>query len=224
MGGRVRIRPGECVDGVLLRVRPFLPPAGEGGSRRSPARRMTEEGEPDRLQTVQSFAYSHGCGHFCIAVPSRSPSPVALAGDALPRWGREWAADAPKTMKTSPQLRGRRDAAPYRTVRARPFLPPAGEGGSRRSPARRMTEEGEPDRLQTVKLFAYSLRLRSFLHCGPVTFSLSGRPCGRHPPPLGEGMGCGCAPGIAKTGCCCRKGQAPSLQGAAQRSTKPTFL
>ena len=24
---------------------------------------------------------------------------------------------------------------------------------------------------------------------GPVTFSLSGRPCGRHPPPLGEGTG-----------------------------------
>ena len=140
----------------MLRARPFLPPAGEGGSRRSPARRMTEEGEPDRLQAVKSFAYSPGCGHFCIAVPSRSPSPVALAGDTLPRWGREWAADAPKTMKTSPQLRGRRDAAPYRAVRARPFLPPAGEGGIRRSPARRMTEEGEPDRLQAVKSFAYS--------------------------------------------------------------------
>ena len=53
----------------------------------------------------------------------------------------------------------------------------------------RMTEEGERDRQQTVKTFAHSPRLRSFSHCGPVTFSLSGRPCGRHPPPLGEGRG-----------------------------------
>ena len=74
----------------LRAFRPFLPPAGEGGVRRSPARRMTEEGEPDRLHTVKSFTYSHGCGHFHIAVPSRSPSPVALVGDTLPRWGREW--------------------------------------------------------------------------------------------------------------------------------------
>ena len=36
----------------------FLPPAGEGGIRRSPARRMTEEGEPDRQQTAKSFAYA----------------------------------------------------------------------------------------------------------------------------------------------------------------------
>ncbi len=70
-----------------------------------------------------------------------------------------------------------------------PFLPPAGEGGIRRSPARRMTEEGEPDRQRAVKSFAYSPRLRSFPRRGPATFSLSCRPCGRHPPPLGEGMG-----------------------------------
>ena len=40
------------------RFPPFLPPAGEGGIRRSPARRMTEEGEPDRQQTAKSFAYA----------------------------------------------------------------------------------------------------------------------------------------------------------------------
>ena len=74
-------------------------------------------------------------------------------------------------------------------IRSRPFLPPAGEGGSRRSPARRMTEEGEPHRLRAVKSLHTPLRLRSFPHCGPVMFSLSGRPCGRHPPPLGEGRG-----------------------------------
>ena len=68
---------------------PFLPPAGEGGIRRSPARRMTEEGEPNRQQTVQSFAHPHSCVHFRIAIPSRSPSPVALVGDTLPRWGRD---------------------------------------------------------------------------------------------------------------------------------------
>ena len=69
---------------------PFLPPAGEGGIRRSPARRMTEEGEPHRLQTVKSFVHPHGCGHFHVALPPRSPSPVALVGDTLPRWGRDW--------------------------------------------------------------------------------------------------------------------------------------
>ena len=73
-----------------IRSRPFLPPAGEGGIRRSPARRMTEEGEPDRLRTVKSFVYPTGFGHFYIAVPPRSPAPVALVGDTLPRWGREW--------------------------------------------------------------------------------------------------------------------------------------
>ena len=41
------------------------------------------------MQTVKTFAYLHGCGHFHIAVPQRSPSPVALVGDTLPRWGRE---------------------------------------------------------------------------------------------------------------------------------------
>ena len=82
-----------------------------------------------------------------------------------------------------------RTPPPTRPLRVPHFLPPAGEGGIRRSPARRMTEEGEPDRLQTVQSFAYFPPLRSFPHCGPVTFSLSGRPCGRHPPPLGEGRG-----------------------------------
>ena len=72
-----------------LRVRPFLPPAGEGGIRRSPARRMTEEGERDRQQTVKSFAYPHPCNHFHSALPPRSPSPAALVGGTLPRRGRE---------------------------------------------------------------------------------------------------------------------------------------
>ena len=58
-----------------------------------------------------------------------------------------------------------------------PFLPPAGEGGIRRSPARRMTEEGESHRQQTVKSLLFPL-LRSFLHCGPAAFSLSCRPLG----------------------------------------------
>ena len=82
-----------------------------------------------------------------------------------------------------------RTPPPTRPLRVPHFLPPAGEGGIRRSPARRMTEEGEPDRLQTVQSFAYFPPLRSFPHRGSVTFSLSGRPCGRHPPPLGEGRG-----------------------------------
>ena len=67
----------------------FLPPAGEGGIRRSPARRMTEEGEPHRLQTVKPLLFPAAGGHFHSAVPSRSPSPVALVGDTLPRWGRD---------------------------------------------------------------------------------------------------------------------------------------
>ena len=87
-----------------MRSSHFLPPAGEGGSRRSPARRMTEEGEPDRLLTVKSFAYTHSCGHFYIAVPSRSPSPVALVGDTLPRWGREWVS-APWTTAKDRRIR-----------------------------------------------------------------------------------------------------------------------
>ena len=84
------------------------------------------------------------------------------------------------------------DAGPYScaaTNARHPFLPPAGEGGIRRSPARRMTEEGERDRLLTVKIVDLLPRLRSFPRRGPATFSLSCRPCGRHPPPLGEGMG-----------------------------------
>ena len=89
--------------------------------------------------------------------------------------------------------RGRRPDAPaaapkasshVRRIRSRLFLPPAGEGGIRRSPARRMTEEGERDRQQTVNV-RIPPRLRSFPHGGPAAFSLSGRPCGRHPPPLG---------------------------------------
>ncbi|MBQ2619054.1 MAG: hypothetical protein IJG08_06180, partial [Oscillospiraceae bacterium] len=51
-----------------------------------------------------------------------------------------------------------------------------------------MTEEGEPDRQQTAKPFAHPPHLRSFPHHAPATFSLSGRPCGRHPPPLGIGV------------------------------------
>ena len=93
-------------------------------------------------------------------------------------------------LKISPLLPGRRDAGPYKAAaRSPPILPPAGEGGIRRSPARRMTEEGERDRLQTVKIVDLLPRLRSFPRRGPATFSLSCRPCGRHPPPRGEGRG-----------------------------------
>ena len=50
---------------------PSLPPAGEGGSRRSPARRLTDEGEAETIAEDPLF----------------SPSPVSCA-DILPRWGR----------------------------------------------------------------------------------------------------------------------------------------
>ena len=87
--GRFRQQPPKKSRNVRrIRSRHFLPPAGEGGIRRSPAR-MTEEGERDRQQTVKPFSYLHGCGHFHIAVPPRSPSPAALVGGTLPRWGRE---------------------------------------------------------------------------------------------------------------------------------------
>ena len=77
----------------------FLPPAGEGGIRRSPARRMTEEGEPYRLLTAKSDAFLTAACHFHGAVPSSSPSPAALVGGTLPRWGRErTAADAPDVV------------------------------------------------------------------------------------------------------------------------------
>ena len=124
-----------------LRVRPFLPPAGEGGIRRSPARRMTEEGERDRQQTGKSFAYAHGCDHFHIAVPSRSPSPAALVGGTLPRWGREgvrglWMISKVRRICNRPV--GRADpGAPHATprfspnlrrIRTRPF-PPLPENG-----------------------------------------------------------------------------------------------
>ena len=60
-----------------IRSRPFLPPAGEGGIRRSPARRMTEEGEPHRLQAAKSPAFLTAACHFHGVVPSCSPSPAA---------------------------------------------------------------------------------------------------------------------------------------------------
>ena len=100
--GRVRIRRTFVIISPLLRGRRdaapykaaacfphFLPPAGEGGIRRSPARRMTEEGEPHRLQTVKPLLFPAAGGHFHIEVPPRSRSPVALVGDTLPRWGRD---------------------------------------------------------------------------------------------------------------------------------------
>ena len=104
-----------------IRSRHFLPPAGEGGIRRSPARRMTEEGERDRLQTVKFVAYPPGCGHFHIAVPPRSPSPAALVGGTLPRWGREWVRALWMTATSgkfaASHCRGRRPDAPAATAR-----------------------------------------------------------------------------------------------------------
>ena len=77
----------------------FLPPAGEGGIRRSPARRMTEEGEPCRLLTAKSTTFLTAACHFHGAVPSGSPSPAALVGGTLPRWWRDrTAADAPDVV------------------------------------------------------------------------------------------------------------------------------
>ena len=103
-----------------IRSRHFLPPAGEGGIRRSPARRMTEEGERDRLQTVKFVAYPPGCGHFHIAVPPRSP-PAALVGGTLPRWGRKWVRALWMTATSgkfaASHCRGRRPDAPAATAR-----------------------------------------------------------------------------------------------------------
>ena len=81
--------PAPTVARLRMHATHFLSPAGEGGIRRSPARRMTEEGEPHRLQTVKPLLFPAAGGHFHIEVPSRSPSPVALVGDTLPRWGRD---------------------------------------------------------------------------------------------------------------------------------------
>ena len=77
--------PAPTVARLRMHATHFLPPAGEGGIRRSPARRMTEEGEPHRLQTVKPLLFPAAGGHFHIEVPPCSPSPVALEGDTLPR-------------------------------------------------------------------------------------------------------------------------------------------
>ena len=89
---------------------PFLPPAGEGGIRRSPARRMTEEGERDRLLTVESFAHPHACVHFRLqklffnierkrrfhvvysSVPNSSSEGGACPCPVCAKSGRRWSA------------------------------------------------------------------------------------------------------------------------------------
>ena len=81
--------PAPTVARLRMHATHFLSPAGEGGIRRSPARRMTEEGEPHRLQTVKPLLFPAAGGHFHITLPPCSPSPVALVGDTLPRWGRD---------------------------------------------------------------------------------------------------------------------------------------
>ena len=50
---------------------------------------MTEEGERDRLRAAKPLHTLRRCGLFHVAVPPRSPSPAALVGGTLPRWGRE---------------------------------------------------------------------------------------------------------------------------------------
>ena len=94
----------------------------------SAVRRMTEEGERYRQQTVKPFAHSHGCGHFHIAVPPRSPSPVALVGGTLPRRGRDreranrkntlYKSPPPRYNTTSNQIR--REARVCRAAFPRP--------------------------------------------------------------------------------------------------------
>ena len=90
----------------------------------------------------------------------------------------------------SPLLRGCRDAAPYKAAACFPPFP-SPSGGRWHPPIPREADDGRgrTSPLADGKTVAFPRGWRSFPHRGSVTFSLSGRPCGRHPPPLGEGPG-----------------------------------
>ena len=158
----------------------------------------------------------HGCGHFHGEIPPRSPSPVALEGGTLPRWGREWVSALcrgrrPRRPRSNTKDKQKHPANPQRFLvgRADPGAPhsnipvfnkppansqlpfPSPGGGRWHPPIPREADDGRGriSPLADGKIVRILPRLRSFPQRGPVTFSLSCRPCGRHPPPLGEGMG-----------------------------------
>ena len=87
-------------------------------------------------------------------------------------------------------LRGRRDAGPYKAAACFPPFPsPSGRRWHPPIPREADDGRGRTRPFADSEIVRIFPQLRSFPHCGPATFSLSGRPCGRHPPPLGEGMG-----------------------------------
>ena len=84
------------------------------------------------------------------------------------------------------------DASPYScaaTNARHPF--PFPSGGRWHPPIPREADDGRgrTSPLADGKTVAFPRGWRSFPHYAPAVLSLSGRPCGRHPPPLGEGPG-----------------------------------
>ena len=90
-------------------------PSPSGGRWHPPIPREADDGRGRRrpLADGKTVAYSRVCGHFHGAVPPRSPSPAALVGDTLPRWGREWAADSPEDCGKHGAAAGRGKPLPY---------------------------------------------------------------------------------------------------------------
>ena len=91
--------------------------------------------------------------------------------------------------------RGRRAAQQQRVFNKPPANPqapfPSPSGGRWHPPIPREADDGRgrTSPLADGKTVAFPRSWRSFPHRGSAAFSLSGRPCGRHPPPLGEGPG-----------------------------------
>ncbi len=67
---------------------------------------------------------------------------------------------------------------------------PSPSGGRWHPPIPREADDGRgrTSPLADGKTVAFPRSWRSFPHRGSAAFSLSGRPCGRHPPPLGIGV------------------------------------
>ena len=112
---------------------------------------------------------------------------------------------------TSPAAPGKGLIPP--TANSQPPFP-SPSGGRWHPPIPREADDGRGRTrpLADGKIVDLLPRLRSFLRRGPATFSLSRRPCGRHPPPLGEGTGEGVASPPEN-----RNGQDPVPQALAQR-------